>query len=323
MTSSSAFPDTDFLSIPETHIMRHAFAALALATIAGHAAAEGGYTAKSLFFGEDDNVRTVATSTAPASSNEVAVAENKVPERKAHVVKVSTKKTANVGASYFIRLKQSDGTTRDVLARRVFKSGEHFQLGVKVNHPSYVYILNEGPDGAIAQIYPQPSQDNFVDAMGVVFLPAHGSFVFDDKPGMEKLMVYLSPEPVRGDPRKRVNSATPDFVSTSSPIVAQACEPQANDTLANATMPASSGDAPLQMASADVGYAAKGIAFSDDKTACAAPVAAAATPNYAAKGIAFSDDAAPAAGGQVASYVVKHATPSDADLYLKINLAHE
>ncbi|SAL87384.1 hypothetical protein AWB74_08093 [Caballeronia arvi] len=309
--------------------MRHAFAALALATVAGHAMAEDGYTAKSLFFGEDDNVRTVATSTAPAISNEVAVAENKpdqaapVSAKKARVVKVSTKKVANVGASYFIRLKQPDGSTHDVLARRVFKSGEHFQLGVKVNHPSYIYILNEGPDGSITQIYPQRSQDNFVDAMGVVFLPARGSFVFDDKPGMEKLMVYLSPEPVRGDLRARVGGSTPDFVSTSSPTLAQACVPQPNGAIADAPTPASSDGAPLKMASADTGYAAKGIAFSDDKTACAAPVAAAAGPNYAAKGIAFSDDAAPTAGGQVASYVVKPATASDANLYLKINLAHE
>jgi hypothetical protein len=308
--------------------MRHAFAALALATVASHAMAEDGYTAKSLFFGEDDNVRAVATSTAPVSSNEVAVAENKqdqavaAPAKKAHVVRVSNK-IANVGASYFIRLKQPDGSTHDVLARRVFKSGEHFQLGVKVNHPSYVYILNEGPDGSITQIYPQPTQDNFVDAMGVVFLPTRGSFVFDDKPGMEKLMVYLSPEPVRGDLRKRVGGVTPDFVSTSAPTLAQACVQQTNGAIANASVPASSGDAPTQMASADVGYAAKGIAFSDDKGACAAPVVAATEPAYAAKGIAFSDDAAPIAGGQVASYVVKPATAPDANLYLKINLAHQ
>jgi hypothetical protein len=38
--------------------------------------------------------------------------------------------------------------------------------------------------------------------------------VFDNKPGMEKLMVYLSPEPVGGDLRKRVSGYTPDFVST-------------------------------------------------------------------------------------------------------------
>lgn len=309
--------------------MRHAFAALALAIVACHALAEDGYTAKSLFFGEDDSLRTVATSPAPSMGDATAVADTRSGQPAAahaptgRVMKVSShKKIANVGASYFIRLKQPDGSTRDVLARRVFRSGEHFQLGVKVNHPSYVYILNEGPDGSITQIYPQPSQDNFVDAMGVVFLPARGSFVFDNKPGMEKLMVYLSPEPVKGDLHKRVAGDTPDFVSTPPAPLAQACVPQANAMTADAAAPASSSDAPVQLASADTGYAAKGIAFSDDKPACAS-TAAVAEPQYAAKGIAFSDDSEPAAGGQVASYVVKPATAPNADLYLKINLAHE
>ncbi|WP_345816861.1 DUF4384 domain-containing protein (plasmid) [Paraburkholderia sp. PREW-6R] len=312
--------------------MRHAFAALALATLASHAMAEDGYTAKSLFFGEDDSLRTVATSPAPSTGDATAVADNQSAQpatahaQTAHVVKVSSrKKIANVGASYFIRLKQPDGSTRDVLARRVFKSGEHFQLGVKVNNPSYVYILNEGPDGSITQIYPQPSQDNFVDAMGVVFLPARGSFVFDNKPGMEKLMVYLSPQPVGGDLRKRVSGYTPDFVSTPVPSVAQACTPNPGALTADAPAPASSSDAAVQVAAADTGYAAKGIAFAaEDRAACTtATTTAAADTGYAAKGIAFSDDSAPATGGQVASYVVKPAATSDANLYLKINLAHE
>lgn len=310
--------------------MRHAFAALALAALASHAMAEDGYTAKSLFFGEDDSLRTVATSPAPSRDDATAVADNKSDQpvaastQKGRIVKVSHKKIANLGASYFIRLKQPDGSTRDVLARRVFKSGEHFQLGVKVNHPSYVYILNEAPDGSITQIYPQPSQDNFVDAMGVVFFPARGSFAFDNKPGMEKLMVYLSPEPVKGDLRRRLGGNTPDFVSTPLAPAAQACTPNPNAITADASAPVSSPDAPVQLASADTGYAAKGIAFAaDDKPACATTTVAAGEPQYAAKGIAFSDDLAPAAGGQVASYVVKPATAPDANLYLKINLAHE
>jgi hypothetical protein len=312
--------------------MRHVLTALAFATVASHALAEDGYAAKSLFFGGDDNIRTVATSPAPVASDATPLADatpaNAVSgaPKKTGVVKVAHKKVANVGASYFIRLKDANGSTHDVLARRVFRSGEHFQLGVKVNHPSYVYILNEAPDGSVTQIYPQPSQDNFVDAMGVVFLPARGSFVFDEKPGMEKLMVYLSPEPVRGELRKRIGGYAPDLVSTPLTQVAQSCAPGAGASTvqAAAPAPASSPDAPVQLASADTGYAAKGIAFaSDDPSACASTVSMAAPPEYAAKGIVFADDPAPAAGGQVASYVVKPASAPDANLYLKINLAHE
>jgi hypothetical protein len=236
------------------------------------------------------------------------------------------KQVAQLGVSYFIRLKDSDGSTQDVLARRVFKSGERFQLGVKVNRPAYVYILNEAPDGTVTQIYPQPAQDNFVDAMGVVFFPAKGSFVFDSKPGMEKLMVFLSPEQEHGDITQRIRHVAPDLVSNPVPLTtadAGSCAAAPVATTA-AAAPASDAGAPLQLASASNDYAAKGIAFAPEQTgACAATAAQDANLGYAAKGIVFSDDATPAAGGQVASYVVKQTTKAQSNLYLKINLAHE
>ena len=311
--------------------MRYLAAACALAALTTQAMAEDGYTAKSLFFGEDNSIVTVATSPAPVASDATVLAATQAdaPEstKKAHVVKVAShRKIANVGASYFIRMKDADGTTHDVLARRVFKSGDHFQLGIKVNRPSYVYIFNQAPDGSIAQIYPQPAQDNFVDAMGVVFLPARGTFAFDDQPGMEKLMVYMTAEPVRGDLRKRIGGLTPDLVSTPA-VAAQIAQTCAPGTAALTAAAASAPDAPLQVASADIAhadYAAKGIAFSPDASAnCAGTSTAASDQDYTAKGIVFSDDAAPAAGGQVASYVVKPSSTGDAKLYLKINLAHE
>jgi hypothetical protein len=182
--------------------MRYSLVALTLAALTSHAWAEDEYTAKSLFFSESDAVVAVGTSQKPSGDNAAVASAQGASDASVSatssgkVIKVAHKKkqVAQLGVSYFIRLKDSDGSTQDVLARRVFKSGERFQLGVKVNRPAYVYILNEAPDGTVTQIYPQPAQDNFVDAMGVVFFPAKGSFVFDSKPGMEKLMVFLSPE---------------------------------------------------------------------------------------------------------------------------------
>jgi len=337
--------------------MRYPLFALTLIAAAHCASAEEGYTAKSLFFSEDDSVVAVSTSAkprgdAPATALAAASAvDAPAPSAAVKVVKVTHHRhaTPHLGAGYFIRLKESDGSTRDVLAKRVFHSGERFQLGVKVNHPSYVYILNEAPDGTVTQLYPQPSQDNFVDAMGVVFFPAKGSFQFDDKPGMEKLMVFLSPHRQHDDITQRIRAATPDLVSNPGPVAvaaAGACPataavtasaaPAAPDlavaaSAATATVAAATGNAasdatePLQIASnTNDGYAAKGIAFApDEPSPCAQAAAADASPGYAAKGIVFSDDAAPPAGGQVASYVVKPETHADTSLYLKINLAHE
>jgi Domain of unknown function (DUF4384) len=302
--------------------MRYTLIALTLATLAAPASAQEAYSAKSLFFSESDAVVAVGTGPQQSSNADVATAQNPSAAQAPAIVKVTTHKrqhSPQLGLSYFVRLKNDDGSTQDVLTRRVFRSGEKFQLGVKVSRPSYVYILNQAPDGTVTQIYPQPSQDNFVDAMGVVFFPAKGSFQFDEKPGMEKLLVYLSSERVHSDVRQRLRNAAPDLVA--SPVVQQTADAGAC-AAAPGTM--AQADTSMQYANATPDYAAKGIAFAPDQSnGCAGQLAQADTGAYAAKGIVFSDDQAPAAGEQVASYVVKRTTKVDSTLFLKINLAHE
>ncbi|MGV7240351.1 DUF4384 domain-containing protein [Caballeronia sp. M23-90] len=343
--------------------MKNVLTAWSLAFIATSAMAQEGYSAKSLFFDESDSVVTVATGQKTGADANIRVAgapavgasgANDTPkavlatsQQDQHLVRVAHKKSKQsgpLGASYFIRLKSADGSTRDVLASRTFKSGERFQLGVKVSRPAYVYVLNQAPDGTVSQIYPQPSQDNFVNAMGVVFLPGKGSFEFDNKPGVEQLLVFLSPEPAKGDMTQQIRTIQPDLISdprvalhtaqASSCAAAQTAAATPADTTAagmsapsTAQVSAASGVTlastnDLQIASNETGYAAKGIAFAPDDGCGAATENVSAT-GYAAKGIVFSDDDSPAAGGQVASYVVKRTTQTAADLYLKINLVHE
>ena len=158
------------------------------------------------------------------------------------------------------------------------------------------------------QIYPQPGRDNFVNAMGVVFLPSQGAFEFDHNPGTEQLLVYVSKKPMPGAMPERVKTMRPDIVSTLADAPAANCAAVALDT-----------DPTLNR---DREYASKAINFTDDSR-CTADAAAPAGESYASKGIAFSDDPAPAAGGQVASYVVKTKATRDAGLFLKIKLAHQ
>ncbi|WP_087750435.1 DUF4384 domain-containing protein [Paraburkholderia caledonica] len=339
--------------------MRYPLIALTFAAMATHAFAEEAYTAKSLFFSANDSVVAVGTSKPNDNAPAQAVASADAPVTVASgsapaVLKVAQKKkrpSSQLGASYFVRLKNPDGTTQDVLTRRVFHSGEKFQLGVKVNRPSYVYILNEAPDGTVTQIYPQPSQDNFVDAMGVVFFPAKGAFQFDDKPGMEKLMVYLSPERAHDDVTRRVRTIAPDLVtgpmlktadSGACPVGAGTTATAASiapaqptyvpnpDTATVATQTASAGPsaapdaAPMQLASASTDFTSKGISFAPGASSgCAPQIAQADSGAYTSKGIVFADDQSPATGQQVASYVVKRTTKADQALFLKINLAHQ
>jgi hypothetical protein len=296
--------------------MKHSLSVLSLLIMSGAAIGQEAYSAKSLFFGEDGEVVSASTTAKPATAANPAstVSRAKSSEKLAR----KTIAPKQIGAGYFIRLKHSDGSTEDVLASRSFRSGDRFQLGVKVNRPSYVYVLNQDPDGNLVQIFPVKTQDNYVDAMGTVFLPAKGAFEFDAKPGVEQLLVFLSPKPMKGNVGEQLRSTEPDMIAnTTAPGERTMC-PAVVTTLNG---PGDADQTRVAIASTDAGYAAKGIAYKDDSSSCAAPTLA---PAYAAKGIAFSDDPTPTPGGQVATYVVKKSTAkTDKNLFLKLKLNHQ
>jgi Domain of unknown function (DUF4384) len=294
--------------------MRLHLTAISLLLLAGGANAEESYSAKSLFFGEDDSVVAVSTT---QKDSVPAAAASKQDDAKKPAVQVAQKKnnpSKSVGLSYFIRLQNPDGSTRDVLTSRKFKSGERFQLGLKVNRPSYIYVLNEGPGGKVVQIYPQPGVDNFINAMGTVFLPGKGAFEFDNEPGTEHLLVYISSTPMTHGMTDRVKKMRPDVITASvvPAITGASCVQPVITQMMSAP------NENLQIASAET-YASKGIGFTEDAP-CAQETPKPET--YASKGIAFSDDS-DAGGLQSASYVVKKTTTPDASLFLKIKLNHQ
>jgi hypothetical protein len=262
---------------------------------AGNAVAQEGYSAKAIFFGDKDQAVTLPTKPQVAGVTVVATGSKSTSKP----VRKSTQPQA-LGASYFIRLKQPDGGTQDVLATRTFKSGERFQLGVKVSRPTYVYIMNEGPDGTLTQLYPATGQSGRLDAMGVVFLPAQGTFEFDGQPGIEQLSVVMSPTPL-ARPTEKLRGAQPDLVSDSSARLSAGAP--------------SCGSERMAMASTEPSFASKGVRVVDDNATCA--------PAFASKAIVFSNDPEPAAGGQVASYVVKPKAKPNDSLNLKLKLVHQ
>lgn len=267
----------------------HVFTLTLLAAFSNISSAEETYSAKALFFGEDDSV--ISTSTTQKPNAPTAVVSK--PVKKPVSAKNKPTNPSYMGVSYYVRLKNADGSTSDVLSSRKFKSGERFQLGVKVNNPSYVYILNEDANGKVIQLYPQPGVDNYVDAMGTVFLPAKGSFQFDEQPGTEKLLVYVSPKPIASDLVQNIGSMQPDMISLSRGSSNQVASNTSNCSTGG------SGD----------GYASKGITYADANCSAAAP-------EYASKGISYSDN-------DDKAYVVKKSNDVDSKLYLKINLNHQ
>lgn len=289
-------------------MMRLPLTALSVLLLAGNVSAQESYSAKSLFFGEDDSV--IAVPTAQKDKAQTVPTGNQDLAKKTQVAKKKSKSPQDIGVSYFIRLKNPDGSTRDVLASRKFKSGERFQLGLKVNRPSYVYVINEETNGKVTPLYPQPGIDNFINAMGTVFLPSRGAFEFDYEPGVEQLLVYVSQTPMP-QLTDHIKQMRPDVITSSAPPLVAA----ANCTTPTAAPRPHDG---MQLASAET-YASKGLGFTDDMP-CAQE--GPKTESYASKGLSLSDDL-DAGGMQPASYVVKNVTPSDAKLLLKIKLHHE
>lgn len=294
--------------------MRLHFTAISLLLMVCGASAEETYSAKALFFGENNSV--IAVSTTQKDKESATVSSNQDGAKKvAHQpIRKNLNQPQYVGLSYFIRLKDPDGSTRDVLTSRKFKSGERFQLGLKVNRPSYVYVLNEGPNGKVAQIYPQHGIDNFINAMGTVFLPGKGAFEFDHEPGTEHLLVYVSSSPMSPDMTDRVRQMPPDMITAS---------PALTTTSTNCVLPAA-----MQMASTPSGseqfanaetYASKGIIIAENLSCAKEPPKVEA---FASKGITFADDS-DAGGLRPASYVVKKPMGTDSSLLLKIKLNHQ
>ena len=292
--------------------MCHKIAVSALLLIAGNVCAEEAYSAKALFFAQDDTVQVAKTNVKNVSAINVA---NSGVKQKNPTEKVTINKgprIVNFGASYFVRLKGKDGGYKDVLASQKFKTGDRFQLGVKVNKPSYVYILNEDAAGVVTKIYPQPGQDNYIDAMGTVFFPSRGSFQFEGKPGAEQLLVYLSSTPIKDHGEGVASRGKPDVVS----------QPGRSYQASAAEICNSASGSNMQLAIAAELYASKGVRYQEEAKPCSS-VMSEISADYASKGIVFSTDPEPGVGGQVASYVVKQTTQNDKNLFLKIKLMHE
>ncbi len=251
------------------------------------------YNAKALFFGEDEVVAVSAASDDKTKNNSKNsnVAKNATKKK----LKVASTKNSSIGASYHIQLLDANGKGKNVLTSRIFKAGERFKLGVKVNRPSYVYVYNKDPNGKETLLYPQPGQDNLVKAMGTVYLPEKGAFQFDEVPGTENLLVYVSD--TKQDEiavMRELSNQTPDIVTASADAV---CDDN----------------------SSVVKFVPKGIGYADDNVvANNCNTNSTVNHKFASKDIFFTDDADHKSGDN-ASYVYKQ---DSAKLFLNINLKH-
>ena len=96
--------------------------------------------------------------------------------------------------------KRDNGKTTDVAADTKFHSGDHIQLSVEVNDTGYLYIIHQGTSETWKAMFPSPEiadGDNRVQKGHVYTVPPGYVFTFSGDPGIERLFVIFSREPLQ------------------------------------------------------------------------------------------------------------------------------
>ncbi len=107
--------------------------------------------------------------------------------------------SAPFGLRYTVLKKNGDQAT-EVSPDVVFHSGDRIRLGVDVSDNGYLYIVSQGSSGNWTVLFPSSEieqGDNRVDSGHHYVVPRAQYFSFTGDPGVEKLFVILSRQPVQ------------------------------------------------------------------------------------------------------------------------------
>ena len=109
----------------------------------------------------------------------------------------------NAGLKYRILRRSLAGEAVPVAPDTPFRSGDRIRFAFEPNIDGYLYVIQQGTSGRWSPLLPHPQiagGRNTVVRFGEVTIPPGGWFRFDDTPGIERVFVYLSREPVRDLP---------------------------------------------------------------------------------------------------------------------------
>ena len=119
------------------------------------------------------------------------------------VVKPSGK-PGRLGLGYTLFIEQ-DGSSRRVSPTHVFHSGDRVRILVETSREVYLYVFHQEGTGPADLLFPDArlrGGENIVSAHLPSFVPHSGWFVFDNRPGDEKLTLVASEKPLAGVPRR-------------------------------------------------------------------------------------------------------------------------
>ena len=115
----------------------------------------------------------------------------------------SASRVPNAGLKYRILRQGRAGEAVEVDPDTVFRSGDRIRLGFEPNIDGFLYVIQEGTSGRWSMLFPHPQMQsgrNDVVRFEEVAIPPGGWFRFDDNPGTERILVYLSREKVTALP---------------------------------------------------------------------------------------------------------------------------
>ena len=101
--------------------------------------------------------------------------------------------------AYKVLLVKEDGTEANVdAAQTTFQFGQQFRIEIEADSDLYVYVFHEGPNGTRTILMPDSTDNNRIPMVRrgqKKVLPDDGTyFEFVPPAGVEKLLVYASPE---------------------------------------------------------------------------------------------------------------------------------
>jgi hypothetical protein len=111
--------------------------------------------------------------------------------------KSESKQQAVVAVKTTLELER-DGQKSTVLPNHQFVSGDKVKFMYTTNVDCYIYWLSQGSSGEYYMLFPNPKAgtDNWIKKNEVYQIPVKGTFKFDEKKGVEKILLVMSPEKV-------------------------------------------------------------------------------------------------------------------------------
>jgi hypothetical protein len=98
-------------------------------------------------------------------------------------------------------LWQRGDETQIVADDFAFRKGDRFRIIFEGNATGHIYIFHKGASGKGIVLFPDKrinGGDNGISAHVEAVIPASGWYEFDEKAGVEELIVFYAPKPIKG-----------------------------------------------------------------------------------------------------------------------------